>query len=118
MTAFYHDGSRRSIFAERARQFGPINGPEMCQIDLLEWSPGTHFSALHSSTSMNYAPFTILTYLTGDSATAQPLTQTDARVIPFKAQPRVQIVYVHLFHSATLLMQMNFELCAFGHSPL
>ena len=40
MAAFYHDSSRKSIFAERARRYGPLSGPEMCQIDLLEWSPG------------------------------------------------------------------------------
>ena len=116
MAAFYHDGSRRSIFAERARQFGPINAPEMCQIDLLEWSPGTHTSAFDSSTSMNDAPFAILTCLTGDSATTQPLIQTDARAIPFGAQPRVQIVYVHPVHYSALLMEILHELCAFGQS--
>jgi hypothetical protein len=40
MAAFYHDSSRKNIFAERAKQLGPLSGPEMCQIDLLEWSPG------------------------------------------------------------------------------
>lgn len=40
MATFYHDSSRKSIFAERATQFGPISGPETCQVDLLEWSPG------------------------------------------------------------------------------
>ena len=42
--AFYHDSSRKSVFAERARQFGPLSGPESCQVDLLEWSPGTSVS--------------------------------------------------------------------------
>ena len=103
MAAFYHDGSRRSIFAERARQSGPINRPEMCQVDLLEWSPGTHFSAFHSPTPIRYASFTILTCFIGASATAQPLIETHAQAIPFRAQPRVQIVYVRPFHSAALL---------------
>ena len=114
MAAFYHDGSRRSIFAERARQFGPINGSETCQIDLLEWSPGIHVSSFDSSTSLKYAP---LTCLTGDSATTQPLIETDARALRFRAQPRVQVVYVRPFHSAALLMQIVLELCTFGHSP-
>ena len=92
MAAFYHDDSRKSIFAERARQFGPINGPEMCQIDLLEWSPGAHFSSFDLSTSVKYAPFAVLTCLIGASATTQPLIETDAQAIPFRAQPRVQIV--------------------------
>ena len=43
MAAFYHDSSRKSVFAERARGFGPI-GPEKCQVDLLEWSPGMNVS--------------------------------------------------------------------------
>ena len=73
MAAFYHDGSRRSIFAEHARQFGPINGPEKCQIDLLEWSPATHHSFLYLSASMNFASFAIVTCLTGASATTPPL---------------------------------------------
>ena len=117
MASFYHDGSRRSIFAERARQFRPINGPEKCQIDLLEWSPGTNFSAFYSPTSIKYAPFALLMCLTGASATTQPLIETDAQAITFRAQPRVQIVYVHPFHSAALLMHIFSELCAFGHSP-
>lgn len=93
MAAFYHNGSRRSIFAEHARQFGPISEPEMCQIDLLEWSPGTLF---HVNIG-RYAPFAILTCLTGDSASTQPLIETHAQAIPFRAQSRVQIVYVHPF---------------------
>ena len=92
MAAFYRDDSRRKIFAERARQFGPVNGPEMCQTDLLEWSPGTQLSSSNSSTSVKHAPFPILTCLVGDSATTQPLIETDAQAIPFRAQPRVQIV--------------------------
>lgn len=44
MMAFYHDSSRKSVFAERARQLGPLSGPEMCPIDLLEWSPGMSMS--------------------------------------------------------------------------
>ncbi len=47
MAAFYHDSSRLSIFDERARQRGPLSGPEMCKIDLLEWSPGIHVSPYH-----------------------------------------------------------------------
>ena len=117
MAAFYHDGTRRSIFAERARQFGPINGPEKCQIDLLEWCPGTSCLYFHLLTLIRYAPSAILTCLIGESVTTQPLIETDARAIPFRAQPRAQIVYVHPFYSAALLMQMVFELCAFGHSP-
>ena len=37
MAAFYHDSSRRNVFAGRA---GVPSAPEMCRIDLLEWSPG------------------------------------------------------------------------------
>ena len=47
MAAFYHDSSRKSVFADRARQRGPVSGPEMCQIDLLEWSPGISVSPFH-----------------------------------------------------------------------
>ena len=46
MAAFYHDSSRKSVFADRARQRGPVSGPETCQIDLLEWSPGIIVSSL------------------------------------------------------------------------
>ena len=47
MAAFYHDSSRKSVFADLARQYSPISGPEMCQIDLLEWSPGIAVSPCH-----------------------------------------------------------------------
>jgi len=40
MANFYHDSSRRDVFAGRARSLAPLSGPEMCQIDLLEWIPG------------------------------------------------------------------------------
>ena len=117
MAAFYHDGSRRSIFAEHARHLGPINGPEKGQIDLLEWSPATHHSFLYSSASINYAPFAILTCHTGARTTTQLLIETEAQAIPLRAQPRAQIVGVHPFHSAALLMRLISEVCAFGHSP-
>ena len=42
MTALYHDSSRKSLFTERVRRSGPISGPENCQVDLLEWYPGTN----------------------------------------------------------------------------
>ena len=49
MAAFYHDSSRRGVFADRARQRGPVSEPEKCQIDLLEWSPGTSVSSFNEA---------------------------------------------------------------------
>lgn len=49
MTAFYHDSSRKSLFTERSRQLGPLSGPEVCQVDLLEWSPGIGVFSYHLS---------------------------------------------------------------------
>ena len=48
MAALYHDDTRKREFADRARQLGPVSGPELCAIDLLEWSPGI---SLYSSKS-------------------------------------------------------------------
>lgn len=44
MAAFYHDSSRNSLFAERARHSGPFMEPQKCRVDLLEWSPGIGMS--------------------------------------------------------------------------
>ena len=46
MASFYHDESRKRAFAARSGQLGPPIGPEHCQVDLLEWSPGTHEAVL------------------------------------------------------------------------
>lgn len=40
MANIYNDSSRKDVFAGRARSLAPPSGPEMCQIDLLEWFPG------------------------------------------------------------------------------
>lgn len=40
MATMYHDSSRRDDFARRAKSLGPLSGPETCEVDLLEWSPG------------------------------------------------------------------------------
>lgn len=40
MESFYHDSSRKTEFDRRARCLGPLSGPERCQVDVLEWSPG------------------------------------------------------------------------------
>lgn len=52
MADFYQDASRHRLFAEHAQERGPLSGPEMCQVDLLEWSPGTHFPAFSPCSSI------------------------------------------------------------------
>ena len=47
MAAIYEDSSRRRVFAERAGRFGRLSGPETCQTDLLEWSPGIGIFLYH-----------------------------------------------------------------------
>lgn len=96
MAAFYHDSSRKSVFAERASGFGPI-GPEKCQVDLLEWSPGMNLSTSQTAdVAKLWARLPLLTRLSGDTITSQPLIQTNAQALFFRAQPRVQIVYGRL----------------------
>lgn len=117
MAAFYNDSSRKTVFAKRARQSGPLNGPETCQIDLLEWSPGMNLPPSQGIDVGRYAPFPVLTCVSGNSTTAQPLIETNAQALPFRVQPRIQIVYGQPFRCATLLMYLSFELCAFGYCP-
>lgn len=118
MATFYHDSSRKSVFAERARQFGPISGPETCQVDLLEWSPGIVSSPGHTIRVTKYANLFILMYLSGGSTQPQPLIETNVQELPSRAQPRVQVVYVQPFHSTSTLTDLSFELCAFRYCPL
>ena len=49
MAALYDDSSRKRLFVDRARQWGPLSGPEICPVDVLEWSPGKCFRP-HSDT--------------------------------------------------------------------
>ena len=55
MAELYHDGTRKTLFADRSRQLGPLSGAEFCAIDLLEWSPGTPLvSCAYNSLSCSY----------------------------------------------------------------
>ena len=94
-----------------ARSMGPRCVRLICWSGLQVY---TFFFFFDSSILVNDAPYTILMSLTGDSASTQPLIETDARAILSRAQPRVQIVYVHPSNLAALLMQVTFEFCAFG----
>lgn len=69
--ALYNDSSRGTIFAERARKYGYLSGSDTCQIDLLEWSPG-------------------------DIIAAQPVIETNAKALPSRVQPRIQVVFAPL----------------------
>ena len=93
MAAFYQDSSRKSLFAERARQLGPLSGAEMCQIDLLEWSPGISVSPYHEVDVGKIRSFPVLTCVSGNTATTRQLIETNAQALRSRARPRVQIVY-------------------------
>lgn len=47
MASFFHDESRLSEFARRAqerseREHRPLSGPEVCEVDVLEWPPSKY----------------------------------------------------------------------------
>ena len=93
MAAFYHDSSRKSVFAERTIQRGSLSGPEKCLVDLLEWSPGISVSPHHEREIGNITlTFPVLTCGLGN-ITPQRLIETNAQALRSRAQPRVQIVY-------------------------
>lgn len=118
MAAFYNDSSRPRVFAERAQQYGPLNGPDMCPIDLLEWSPGNRLLFTKTSTSVKKKhPFPVLTCVSGNSTTTQQIIPTNAQALSSRAQPRVQIVYALRFWSTTLLMHLPFKLRPSGYCP-
>ena len=105
MATFYEDSTRRVVFDERARRFAPLDGPEKCQVDLLEWSAGTNYFP-HSVIP---AAFRMLTQILGDNITTPPLIETNAQALRTRDRPRVQIVYEKHFRLATLANSIFFQ---------
>lgn len=93
MANFYQDASRYRLFAERGRERGPLSGPEMCQVDLLEWSPGTHFAASSPCSSIKVLFACTHAPLLGQVTRHPRVVETDARALRSRPQPRLQIMY-------------------------
>lgn len=71
MAGFYHDSQRRVLFHEHVIRSGPFNGPENCEVGVVEWSPG-------------------------DPPRTGNIVETDARALLLRVRPRVRIVMAPL----------------------
>ena len=95
MAAFYHDTRRRRIFSERANH--SHFQPAMCEVELLEWSPGMPWflpSCVHDhcSHAKKHAIFQ-LTYRSGIRPAEGKFIAIDTENLRTRPQPCLQIVY-------------------------
>lgn len=96
MAAFYHDSRQRRLFEEGTNRNGIPRGPSACEIDLLEWSPGTA-AFLYGYTDYFHCgwkthPALLLTLGLGDPLAEGRIIETNAQALRSRAQPRLQIL--------------------------
>lgn len=86
MVAFYEDSRRKTLFHERANQYGPWGDPTTCEVGVLEWSPGKRMPKPRTTIRL------LLTAISGCPLTPGEIISTNVGALPSRDQPRIQIV--------------------------
>lgn len=92
MATFYHDTSRRSVFDDIVRRSPFRNGPASCELELLEWSPGTKFRYSSRDQAEKSSSNQLTDIDLGDEPAEGRIIETNAQALRSRPRPRIQIV--------------------------